>query len=175
MFYRYLHAGAHPVLWDCTWWCLLRVPPAPESFLPFVLPSASHALLSTNVEIHVGAFIVMAGVFVSFRFLFLMSLKWVSVLYLNTLTIAVFLIKMCGSRLTLLSLLVDFLILRRVFSSFPSLSSFCISCECHCTDRTFSFELISFVGIIRGSYLKSWATIFCKVTCIIIDKPNTPR
>ena len=28
--------------------------------------------------------------------------------------------------------------------------------------------------IIRGSYRKSWATIFCKVTCFIIDKPNTP-
>ena len=27
---------------------------------------------------------------------------------------------------------------------------------------------------IRGSYRKSWATIFCKVTCFIIDKPNTP-
>ena len=28
--------------------------------------------------------------------------------------------------------------------------------------------------ILRGSYRKSWATIFCKVTCFIIDKPNTP-
>ena len=28
--------------------------------------------------------------------------------------------------------------------------------------------------IIRWSYRKSWATIFCKVTCFIIDKPNTP-
>ena len=27
---------------------------------------------------------------------------------------------------------------------------------------------------VRGSYRKSWATIFCKVTCFIIDKPNTP-
>ena len=27
---------------------------------------------------------------------------------------------------------------------------------------------------LRGSYRKSWATIFCKVTCFIIDKPNTP-
>ena len=27
---------------------------------------------------------------------------------------------------------------------------------------------------IRVSYRKSWATIFCKVTCFIIDKPNTP-
>ena len=25
-----------------------------------------------------------------------------------------------------------------------------------------------------GTYRKSWATIFCKVTCFIIDKPNTP-
>ena len=28
--------------------------------------------------------------------------------------------------------------------------------------------------LLRGSYRKSWATIFCKVTCFIIDKPNTP-
>ena len=28
--------------------------------------------------------------------------------------------------------------------------------------------------IIRGPYRKSWATIFCKVTRFIIDKPNTP-
>ena len=27
---------------------------------------------------------------------------------------------------------------------------------------------------LRGSYRKSWATMFCKVTCFIIDKPNTP-
>ena len=27
---------------------------------------------------------------------------------------------------------------------------------------------------VRGSYRKSWATIFCKGTCFIIDKPNTP-
>ena len=27
---------------------------------------------------------------------------------------------------------------------------------------------------IRGSYRKSWATIFCKVTCFIIDKTITP-
>ena len=27
---------------------------------------------------------------------------------------------------------------------------------------------------IRGSCRKSWATIFCTVTCFIIDKPNTP-
>ena len=27
---------------------------------------------------------------------------------------------------------------------------------------------------IRGSYRKSWTTIFCQVTCFIIDKPNTP-
>ena len=27
---------------------------------------------------------------------------------------------------------------------------------------------------LRVSYRKSWATIFCKVTCFIIDKPNTP-
>ena len=27
---------------------------------------------------------------------------------------------------------------------------------------------------VRGSYRKSWATIFCKVTCFIIDKPITP-
>jgi len=26
---------------------------------------------------------------------------------------------------------------------------------------------------VRGTYRKSWATIFCKVTCFIIDKPNT--
>jgi len=44
-----------------------------------------------------------------------------------------FLLGMRGRRLALLSLLVIFLILRRVFSSFPLLSSFCISCECHCT------------------------------------------
>ena len=29
-------------------------------------------------------------------------------------------------------------------------------------------------GSIWGSYRESWATIFCKVTCFIIDKPNTP-
>jgi hypothetical protein len=40
--------------------------------------------------------------------------------------------------LTLLSLLVFSLILRRVFSSFPLLSSFCISCECHCTNKDHS-------------------------------------
>ena len=28
--------------------------------------------------------------------------------------------------------------------------------------------------LLRRSYRKSWATIFCKVTCFIIDKPNTP-
>ena len=28
--------------------------------------------------------------------------------------------------------------------------------------------------LVRGTYRKSWATIFCKVTCFIIDKPNTP-
>ena len=27
---------------------------------------------------------------------------------------------------------------------------------------------------VQGSYRKSWATIFCKVTRFIIDKPNTP-
>ena len=27
--------------------------------------------------------------------------------------------------------------------------------------------------LIRGTYRKSWATNFCKVTCFIIDKPNT--
>ena len=30
------------------------------------------------------------------------------------------------------------------------------------------------IKYIRGSYRKSWATIFCKVTCFNIDKPNTP-
>ena len=28
--------------------------------------------------------------------------------------------------------------------------------------------------LLGGSYRKSLATIFCKVTCFIIDKPNTP-
>jgi hypothetical protein len=55
-----------------------------------MLPIASYALFCADDEFHVGAFIVMAVVFVSFRFLFRMSLKWVSLLYRNTLTIADF-------------------------------------------------------------------------------------
>ena len=30
------------------------------------------------------------------------------------------------------------------------------------------------ISEVWGSYRKSWATIFCQVTCFIIDKPNTP-
>ena len=56
-----------------------------------------------------------------------------------------FLLGMHGRRLTLLSLLVVFLILRRVFSSFPLLSSFSISWECHCTNKDHS-PLSSFVS-----------------------------
>jgi len=55
-----------------------------------------------------------------------------------------FLLGMRGRILTLLGLLVVFLILRRVFSSFPLLSSSCISCECHCTNKDHS-PLSSFV------------------------------
>ena len=29
-------------------------------------------------------------------------------------------------------------------------------------------------SLIRGLYQKSWATIFCKITCFVIDKLNTP-
>jgi hypothetical protein len=35
-------------------------------------------------------------------------------------------------------------------------------------------EMRNYIRIVRVSYRKSWATIFCKVTCFIIDKPNTP-
>ena len=44
-----------------------------------------------------------------------------------------------------------------------------------CTTNQFSFNIYIFLFIyLRWSYRKSWATIFCKVTCFIIDKPNTP-
>ena len=41
--------------------------------------------------------------------------------------------------------------------------------------RSMDFEEHIFkMEFLRGLYRKSWATIFCKVTCLIIDKPNTP-
>jgi hypothetical protein len=140
-FYRHLHGGAPPVLLDCTWWCLLRVPPAPDAFLSFMLPRASHAHFCTDDELHVGTFIAIAVGFVPFWFLFRMSLKWVSVFYRNTLTIAVFYLECVEGDWHSLA----FFILRRVFSSFPLLSSFCISCECHCTNQDHS-PLSSFVS-----------------------------
>ena len=38
----------------------------------------------------------------------------------------------------------------------------------------YSPQTISTIKYLRGSYRKLWATIFCKVTCFIIDKPITP-
>ena len=38
----------------------------------------------------------------------------------------------------------------------------------------FIYLLADIFIYLRGSYRKSRATIFCKVTCFIIDKPNTP-
>ena len=139
LFCRHLHGDASPVLLDCTWWCLLRVPPAPDAFLSFTLPSASHALFCTDNEFHVGTFIAMAVVFVPN-----VSEMGLSLLseYPNNRS---FLLGMRGRRLTLFSLLVVFRILRLVISSFPLLSSFCISCECHCTNKDHS-PLSSFVS-----------------------------
>jgi hypothetical protein len=84
-----------------------------------MLLSACHALFCKDDEFHVAAFIAMAVVF-CFISVFVpnvseMGLSLVSE-YPNNRS---FLLGMRGRRLTLFSLLVVFLILRRVFSSFP--------------------------------------------------------